>query len=147
MSKHYHNYQDVFTKKEFDKLPETPPWDHAIKLDPNFKPINCKTYSLSPEEQGQLTLFIEENLHTRWIQLSKSPMGSPFFFVNGSLHPTQDYHKLNDATIKNCYPLSLISDLIDNLMDVKVFWKNRCTIGIQQHLYYRRWWMESRIPH
>ena len=49
--KHYHDYHDVFTKKEFDKLPKRRPWDHAIELDPNFKPIDCKTYSLSPEEQ------------------------------------------------------------------------------------------------
>ena len=53
-------------------------------------------------------------------------MASPFFFVkkkDGSLRPTQAYCKLNDATIKNCYPLPLISDLINNLMDAKVFSK------------------------
>ena len=53
-------------------------------------------------------------------------MASPFFFVkkkDGSLHPTQDYRKLNNATIKNRYPLPLISDLIDNLRDAKVFSK------------------------
>ena len=124
--KHYHNYHDVFTKKELDKLPERRPWDHAIELNSNFKPIDCKIYSLSPEEQRQLKLFIEENLRTGRIQPSKSPMASPIFFVkkkDGSLHPTQDYHKLNDATIKNRYPLPLISDLTDNLMDTKVFSK------------------------
>jgi hypothetical protein len=53
-------------------------------------------------------------------------MASPFFFVKkkeGSLRPTQDYHKLNEATIKNRYPLPLISELIDKLARVKVFSK------------------------
>jgi len=40
----YHNYEDIFTRKDFDKLPERRPWDHAIDLTPGFKPVNCKTY-------------------------------------------------------------------------------------------------------
>src|SRR5882757_4872153 len=53
-------------------------------------------------------------------------MASPFFFIkkkDGSLRPTQDYRKLNDATIKNRYPLPLISELIDRVADAKVFSK------------------------
>src|SRR6204780_3653934 len=53
-------------------------------------------------------------------------MASPFFFVkkkDGSLRPTQDYRKLNEATIKNRYPLPLISELIDKLAGAKVFSK------------------------
>src|SRR6202046_5895686 len=53
-------------------------------------------------------------------------MASPFFFVkkkDGTLRPTQDYRKLNDITIKNRYPLPLISELVDKLADAKVFSK------------------------
>ena len=53
-------------------------------------------------------------------------MASPFFFVkkkDGKLCPTQDYRKLNDATIKNRYPLPLISELIDQLGTAKIFSK------------------------
>src|ERR1700676_4984121 len=53
-------------------------------------------------------------------------MASPFFFVkkkDGKLRPTQDYRKLNDLTIKNRYPLPLISELIDKLSGAKVFTK------------------------
>jgi len=42
---------------------------------------------------------------------------------DGSLRPTQDYRKLNDATIKNRYPLPLISELIDKLGNAKIFSK------------------------
>jgi hypothetical protein len=60
----YHDYKDVFTKKEFNKLPEQRPWDHAIELTPGFKPVNCKTYPLSKSEQEKLQEFIKENLRT-----------------------------------------------------------------------------------
>jgi len=122
----YHDYEDVFTKKDFDKLPERRPWDHAIELTPGSKPTDCKTYPLSPQEQKSLQEFIDENLKTGRIRPSKSPMASPFFFVkkkDGSLRPTQDYRKLNEITIKNRYPLPLISELVDKLAGARVFTK------------------------
>jgi hypothetical protein len=70
--------------------------------------------------------FIEENLSSGRIRPSKSPMASPFFFVkkaDGKLRPTQDYRKLNKATIKNRYPLPLIGELIDKLKGAKHFTK------------------------
>ena len=53
-------------------------------------------------------------------------MASPFFFVDkkdGKLRPCQDYRALNDRTIKNTYPLPLISELIDKLKGAKYFTK------------------------
>ena len=53
-------------------------------------------------------------------------MASPFFFVkkkNGKLRPCQDYWYLNDWTIKNAYPLPLISEIMDKLEGVKYFSK------------------------
>jgi hypothetical protein len=53
-------------------------------------------------------------------------MASPFFFVgkkDGKLRPVQDYRKLNEGTIKNKYPLPLISELIDQLKGAKYFTK------------------------
>jgi len=48
------------------------------------------------------------------------------FFVlkkNGKERMVQDYRYLNSWTIKNNYPLSLISDLIDNIEKKKKFIK------------------------
>jgi len=54
-------------------------------------------------------------------------MASPFFFVNkkeaGKLRPCQDYRYLNDWTIKNAYPLPLISEIIEKLKGAKYFTK------------------------
>ena len=53
-------------------------------------------------------------------------MASPFFFVDkkdGKLCPVQDYHALNDVTIKNQAPLPLIPELIDKLHNVRYYTK------------------------
>ena len=47
-------FEDIFAKELFDTLPEWKPWDHAIKLEPESKPTNCKVYLLSPREQVEL---------------------------------------------------------------------------------------------
>ena len=53
-------------------------------------------------------------------------MASPFFFIkkkDGSLRLVQDYRKLNQITIKNRYPLPLISEIVDKLRGAKFFSK------------------------
>ena len=87
-------FPDVFSAKEFDQLPAHCPWDHAIELTEGFKPSDCKIYPLSITEQAELQKFLNDNLETGRIRLSKSPMASPFFFIkkhDGSLRPVQDY--------------------------------------------------------
>ncbi|SJL18406.1 uncharacterized protein ARMOST_21995 [Armillaria ostoyae] len=123
----YRSFRDLFSKENFDDLPERKPWDHAIELIPNAKStLDCKVYPLNRNEQEQLDKFLNENLDSGRIKESKSPFASPFFFVkkkDGSLRPVQDYRKLNEMTIKNRYPLPLISELIDKLQGAKYFTK------------------------
>ena len=57
-------YPDVFSKEEFDKLPLCRPWDHCIELNADFKPVNCKIYVLTLDEQKALDVFLEENLRS-----------------------------------------------------------------------------------
>lgn len=84
----YHHFKDVFAKESFDELPSRRPWDHTIELIPGSRPIDCKLYPLTLDEQHELDKFLEENLRSGRIRPSKSPMASPFFFVkkkDGSL--------------------------------------------------------------
>ena len=106
-------FTSVFSKQSFDVLPEPKEWDHAVELIPESKPSGCKVYPLSPTKQKELDAFLKENLETGRIRPSKSPMLSPVFFIkkkDGSLRLVQDYQALNAITIKNKYPLPLISD-------------------------------------
>src|SRR5204863_2642662 len=66
-----HDYKEVFDKKDFDTIPPSRPWDHAIELIPGAEPrLNCKIYPLRPDEQGKLDEFLEENLRTGRIRPS-----------------------------------------------------------------------------
>ena len=60
-------FQSMFTKEDFDILPEHHKWDHAIELIPGAEPKLSKVYPLYPLEQVELDAFLEENLRTRRI--------------------------------------------------------------------------------
>jgi len=78
----------VFTKEDFDILLEHRQWDHMIELILGLEPKSSKVYPLSPVKQKELDSFLEENLRTRRIRPSKSPMVAPVFFIkkkDGSL--------------------------------------------------------------
>ena len=108
----------MFSKEAFDQLPPWKPWDHAIDLVPDAKLPRGRTFPLSCPEQKELDEFLCENLWNGCIRLSKSPMGALVFFIkkkDGSLCLVQDYQKLNEITVKNLYPLPLISDVLVRL--------------------------------
>ena len=129
----YHDFHDIFSKDKFNSLPPWKTWDHAIKLVPGTDLLRAHTYPLSPVEQKELDGFIQENLANGRICLSKSPLGAPVFFVkkkDGSLCLVQDYWKLNDITIKNSYPLPLVSDVLNRLWGVGMDFCSRPMLGI-----------------
>jgi len=91
-----------------------------------FVPRKGKVYLLSREEREEVHEFIQEQLRKGYIKLSKSPQMAPVFFVgkkDGKKRMVQDYRYLNEWTIKNNYPLPLISDVVENIGTKKVFTK------------------------
>jgi len=101
-------------------------WDHAIDLKETFKLQKGRIYPLSKNEREKVQNFVEDQLRKGYIRLSKSSQTSPVFFVDkkdGSKRIVLDYYSLNNQTIKNNYPLPLITDLIDNIESKKVFTK------------------------
>jgi hypothetical protein len=112
----YADFEDVFSKAKAEKLPEHKPYDHSIPLEEGKTPPFGPIYSLSAPEMGALKKYLDENLERGFIQPSQSPAGAPILFVkkkDGSLRLCVDYRGLNNVTIKNRYPLPLISQMID----------------------------------
>ncbi len=75
-------------------------------------------------ELETLKIYIESHLKTGFIQPSKSPAKALIFFnkkPDGSPHLCVDYQGLNNLTIKNRYPLSLIDEALDRLSWAKQF--------------------------
>ena len=101
-------------------------WDHAIDLNDDFKVSKARVYPLSRNEKEEVQKFVDEHLKKGYIRSSKSPQTSPVFFVDkkdGGKCMVMDYHRLNKQTVKNNYPLPLITDLVDSMGNKKVFTK------------------------
>ena len=58
------DFADVFSEKTHDQLPPHHPYDHTIKLCPDFAPKIAKVYSLNPTEMEPCKSFVEEHLKT-----------------------------------------------------------------------------------
>ena len=113
----YSDYSNVFLAEYAVELPEnTGMNEHAIKLEEDKQPPIELIYSLGPVELETLKTYIKTNLANGFIRPSKSPAGASILFdrkPDGSLHLCVDYWGLNNLTIKNRYPLSLIGESLD----------------------------------
>jgi len=119
-------WKKVFGKVELERIPMRKIWDHAIDLKKTFTPQKGKIYPLSKNEREEVQSFVEDQLRKGYIRPSKSPQTLPVFFVNkkdGSKQMVMDYCNLNSQTVKNNYPLPLITELIDNMGSKRVFTK------------------------
>ena len=107
-------------------MPVRKVWDHMIDLNNDFKASKARVYPLSRNEKDQVQKFVNEHLKKGYIRPSKSPQMSPMFFVekkDGSKHMVMDYRRLNKQTVKNNYPLPLITDLVDSMGNKRVLTK------------------------
>jgi len=126
MPRRFHKWKKVFGKVESKWMPTRKPWDYAIDLREDFVPRKGRIYPLSRTEKEEVQAFVESQLKKGYIRPSKSPQTSPVLFVpkkDGKKRMVQDYRYVNKETIKNSYPLPLISELIDNMGTKKVFTK------------------------
>jgi len=85
-----------------------------------------RIYDLTEEERTALKEYIKVNLEKGFIRPSNSPAGEPVLFVrkkDKTLRLCVDYRRLNENTLRDSYPLPLITELFDRLRDDKVFTK------------------------
>jgi len=116
----------VFEKVESERMLVRKVWDYAIDVKEDFKPSKAKVYPLSRNKREEVQKFIDEHLKKGYIRPSKSQQTSLVFFVgkkDGGKCMVMDYCKLNRQTVKNNYPLPLITELVDNMGSKHVFTK------------------------
>ena len=122
----FYKWIKVFGKKQSERIPIRKLWDHVIDVKEEFVPRKGKVYSLSREEREEVREFVKEQLQKGYIQPSKSPQTAPVFFVgkkDRKKRMVQDYQYLNEWTIKNNYPLPLISEVLESIGMKKLFTK------------------------
>lgn len=122
----YADLNEVFSKSRATFLPPHRPYDCAIDLVPEACPPRGRLYSLSAPERAAMEKYLKESLDNGFIRSSTSPAGAGFFFVekkDGDLRPCIDYRGLNCITIKNRYPLPLMTTAFEILQGATIFTK------------------------
>ena len=122
----YLDYKEVFNEKNCNVLPPHRVYDFEINLKNNSILFYGPLYPLTELERDELKKQLKELLDKGFIRKSTSPAGAPVLFVrkkDGTLRLVIDYRKLNEMTIRNSYPLPLISELLDRVKGAKVFTK------------------------
>ena len=138
----YHEFADVFSKGKADTLLPHRSYDLKIELKEGTPPPN-RMYSLSQSELETLRAFIKEHVNIGFIRPSKSPHGTPILFIkkkDGSLQLCVDYRGLNRITKKDCYPLPLLTDLLNAPKKARIFTK------INLHHAYHLVWIADGKP-
>jgi|SRR6266702_2589576 len=93
--KEYKDFTKVFSEEELKQYPPKRAWDHAIEFKKDaLDMIDCKVYPQTQEEDKALQKFLTEEVEKGYVQPSKLPYASPFFYIkkkDGKLRPVQDY--------------------------------------------------------
>ena len=116
----------MFSKVQALSLPPHRPYDCTIDLLPGAPLPVGRLYNLSVLKKETMRNYISESLASGIIRPFSSPVAAGFFFVakkDGSLRPCIDYRQLNYITVKNKYPLPLLSSTFKPLTHATVFTK------------------------
>ncbi|KAL0549208.1 hypothetical protein IC582_013689 [Cucumis melo] len=128
-------YRDVMPDSFPKSLPPRRMIDHEIELVPGTKPRAKNAYRMAPPELAELRKQLDELLNAGFIRPAKAPYGAPVLFQkkkDGSLRLCIDYRALNKLTVRNKYPLPIITDLFDRLHGAKYFSKLDLRSGYYQ---------------
>ena len=115
-------WKHLFSKDSTD-LGRTSLLKHRIDLHDNV-PIKEKARRIPPHMIDELRDHIQQLYSMGVIEESVSPWSSPVVLVrkkSGELRMCVDYRKLNAKTIKDCYRIPTIEELIDTLSGAKWF--------------------------
>ena len=77
----YHDFLDVFSKKNSDTLPPHRKYDHKIHLEEEQKPGHAPLYKMSPKELDVVKRYLDSHLAKGFIQASSASYSSPILFV------------------------------------------------------------------
>ncbi|KAL8151593.1 hypothetical protein V2J09_021401 [Rumex salicifolius] len=112
----------------FEEPTELPPWrkdhNHKIAFASETNPINQRPYRYAIHQKDKNDKMVKDMLQSGVFRNNSGAFASPIVLVkkkDGSWHMCIDYRWLNEATIKDRFPIPLIEDLMDELGDPASF--------------------------
>jgi len=122
-----------------DLPPGVPPKrgvEHAIEFKPGSRiPQPRPLRHGSSKEAGVMQQYIDDGLRSGQLLPSTSPYGSLALVVlkkDGTPRVVIDYRAINEITVKNKYPLPLMDELFDRVVNAKWFTKIDLRSGFHQ---------------
>lgn len=128
-----HDFDDIFRVP--DGLPPQRSIEHHINLKEGTNAINVQPYRYAYFQKDEIERQVNAMLTTVIIRPSSSPFSSPVLLVkkkDGSWQFCTDYRALNDATVKDCFRISTVKDILDELHGASFFTKLDLTAGCHQ---------------
>eukprot|EP00253_Pinus_taeda_P019139 PITA_19139 len=114
----------------FDKPHELPPsrgeHDHSITLVPGAQPPNMFPYRYLFTQKNEIEKIIKELLEEGVIRPGISPYSSSMVMVlkkDGEWNMCPEFRALNKLTVKDKFPITVVNDLLDELIGAQFFTK------------------------
>ena len=109
--------------KEDYKVGQAKNCTHEIRLKPGTTPIKHRVRRVPVHLRDELKACIDSMLERGIIRPSKSEWAAPLVLVrkkDGTLRVCVDYRDLNNATVKDAYPMPNIDDIIYRLYSLEI---------------------------
>jgi hypothetical protein len=117
-------FKDIFQVPT--ELPPKRAHDHAINLQAGVQPIFVRPYRYPFYQKTEIEKTVKDLLKSGVTWHSSSPFSSLVILVrkaDATWRMCMDYRALNKVTIKDCFPIPVVDELLDELWGTTIFSK------------------------